>query len=266
MIGVHINRKETDAPEAPVYQYFLHNPRSGELLDLPERLVESMKRPKTYVHGPYIDRLTGGRHQNLGIAKRITEATEAKSSGYVVHIYAEPIGQLIHALGRVFHYAKKSCVLYLEPHVVSAVKRDELMRQGLSQGRYADPETMRRLVEMIKKQSWRARVGICIDTAHAWACGYNLSDPKVLKTYYSTTEGLQTFIHLNDSKQACGDDSRDIHDALCRNMWSDASLARALHMFKERHWDCIIEVTDGLRESYELACRLGHQPNTPASH
>lgn len=281
MIGVHVNRDHLETPEAPVYQYFLHNPRKGELLAMPKQIsvptAGGPSQPKSYVHGPYIDRLTAGKHQNEGIAERLLEATAAGASGYVVHVYAEPIGQILRALSRIFDIVDAGacrrsdggrCVLYLEAHVVSGAKRDELVRQGLSQGRYIDPGPMGQLILAIRKRQWCDRVGLCIDTAHAWACGYNLANERTLFLYSAIPEvygppakkgerSLSVFVHLNDSKQEFGDDTRDVHDALGRNLWSDhAALARAIACFTERGWDCIIEVGEGLAESYELAVSL----------
>ncbi len=52
-------------------------------------------------------------------------------------------------------------------------------------------------------------VGICLDTAHAWAAGYNISDAGGLRgmlEQFDTLIGLDRLkvLHINDSKATCG--------------------------------------------------------------
>ena len=58
-------------------------------------------------------------------------------------------------------------------------------------------------------------LGTCLDTAHAFAAGYDLSTPRGVEDVlaeFDETVGLDTLhcIHLNDSKHACGT-SKDEH-------------------------------------------------------
>jgi deoxyribonuclease-4 len=60
------------------------------------------------------------------------------------------------------------------------------------------------------------RVGICLDTAHAFAAGYDLAREDGLKKLVADIDrevGLEflQLIHLNDSKAACGS-RRDLHE------------------------------------------------------
>ncbi|MFB6169753.1 MAG: deoxyribonuclease IV [Haloarculaceae archaeon] len=58
-------------------------------------------------------------------------------------------------------------------------------------------------------------IGVCLDTAHAWAAGYDLSTPAAVDSVvaeFDDVVGLEHLrcIHLNDSKHGCGT-SRDEH-------------------------------------------------------
>lgn len=70
--------------------------------------------------------------------------------------------------------------------------------------------------------SYGEQIGICIDTCHIFAAGYNFSTPVLydrLKKYFNATVGLSKLgaIHINDSKKALG--SRvDRHEHIGRGM------------------------------------------------
>ncbi len=62
---------------------------------------------------------------------------------------------------------------------------------------------------LIERTGSAMNVGICLDTCHAHAAGYDLSEPKGLKSLVADLEahGLREAlraIHLNDSKKGCG--------------------------------------------------------------
>jgi hypothetical protein len=274
MLGIHLNRKHEQALDdtflhkelrIPVYQIFLHNPRSGDLIGLPEELSGGLHGAKLYVHGPYVDRLTAGRHQNEGIAKRLMEAESVGAVGYVIHVYAEPIWQIMRALTRIFHkldYKNMHIRIYLEAHVVSQKKVDELSvvknDTKWTDGRYIDPKVMRALFSRIRDEEWGPWVRVCLDTAHAWACGWDLTNRDVLVSYLKDLNQGHLMIHLNDSQQDLGEDNRDVHDVLGRKMWDQKSLSMALELFHQHRWDCIIESSSGIVESLEFARKAAH--------
>lgn len=73
-------------------------------------------------------------------------------------------------------------------------------------------EDLRDIIEMIDDKS---RVGVCIDTCHAFAAGYDLRSPEAFKETFDKLDkavGLKYVkaLHLNDSK-APFDSNRDLH-------------------------------------------------------
>lgn len=74
------------------------------------------------------------------------------------------------------------------------------------------------LAEIIGQVEDKSRVGVCIDTCHAWAAGYDLSTEAGFRDTFQTfaeTIGFEYLkgLHLNDSKKALG--SRvDRHDSI----------------------------------------------------
>jgi deoxyribonuclease-4 len=72
--------------------------------------------------------------------------------------------------------------------------------------------------ELIDKTGGPKRLGLCIDTCHLWATGYNLQDAGVVKGLIDEIDakvGLEQLklLHVNDSRDACGS-NRDRHTAL----------------------------------------------------
>ena len=72
--------------------------------------------------------------------------------------------------------------------------------------------------ELIEKTGDPKRLGLCIDTCHLWATGYDLQDSGVVKSLVDEIDakvGLDQLklLHVNDSRDACGS-NRDRHTAL----------------------------------------------------
>jgi deoxyribonuclease-4 len=74
------------------------------------------------------------------------------------------------------------------------------------------------LADIIDQVEDKSRVGVCIDTCHAWAAGYDFSDEAGFRQVFNDFSEIVGFeflkgMHLNDSKKALG--SRvDRHDSL----------------------------------------------------
>lgn len=74
------------------------------------------------------------------------------------------------------------------------------------------------LAEMIEQVDQNKRVGVCIDTAHAFAGGYDISTEEGFKDTFEKFDEIVGFdklmaMHLNDSKKECGTQV-DRHDSL----------------------------------------------------
>jgi deoxyribonuclease-4 len=72
--------------------------------------------------------------------------------------------------------------------------------------------------ELIEKTGGPKRLGLCVDTCHLWATGYDLQDAGVVKALVDEIDskvGLDQLklLHVNDSRDACGS-NRDRHTAL----------------------------------------------------
>ena len=100
----------------------------------------------------------------------------------------------------------------------------------------------------------RERVAFCLDTAHAWAAGYRLSEPDETDSLLSAWDvliGLDrlAMIHLNDSKSELG--SRlDRHEHVGAGRIGERGMAHILRQPALRHVATLIE-TPGMDEGYD---------------
>ena len=98
------------------------------------------------------------------------------------------------------------------------------------------------------------RLGFCLDTAHAWAAGIDLSDPDAIDTFlagFETRIGIErlVMIHLNDSKSELGSHS-DRHEHLGAGRIGAAGLGHLLRHPALAHATYYLE-TPGMDAGYD---------------
>ena len=99
-----------------------------------------------------------------------------------------------------------------------------------------------------------ARLGICLDTAHAWGAGHDVGDPRGVDALLEGLDrlvglGRVRLIHLNDSREALGSRA-DRHEHLGHGRIGVAGLRRLLSHPSLRHVTYILE-TPGMDEGYD---------------
>ena len=80
-------------------------------------------------------------------------------------------------------------------------------------------------------REWRKHVGVCIDTAHIFAAGYDIaSDYDGVMARFDDTVGLNRlgFMHLNDSKAPLGS-KRDRHELIAEGAIGEAPFRRIMN-------------------------------------
>ncbi len=92
---------------------------------------------------------------------------------------------------------------------------------------------------------YEERLGVCLDTAHLWGAGYDISGEqttlKVLNSFAETI-GLERLkvIHLNDTKMALGS-HRDVHARLGEGIIGEEGLRALLHDVRLDHIAVLLE-------------------------
>ena len=98
------------------------------------------------------------------------------------------------------------------------------------------------------------RLGFCIDAAHAWGAGYDISRPEAIDAMLARFDeligiGRLPMIHLNDSKSERGSRT-DRHEHVGAGRIGEAGMAHLLRHPQLRHAAYFVE-TPGMDEGYD---------------
>ena len=202
------------------FQIFTRNPRGWKFKKLNMDEVEEFKRKVvTYKfdpvvsHMPYLPNLSSPQKSlyNKSVKSLSAELERCGTLGipYVVTHLGSHLGKgsdiglekLVNAINQAISQNQNSVMLLLEN---TAGTKNSM---GSSFGE------IKRILDRVEKKD---RVGICFDTAHAYAAGYDLSSSRgVDETFakFDSVLGLKVLkvIHLNDSEVALGS-GRDRHE------------------------------------------------------
>ena len=118
-----------------------------------------------------------------------------------------------------------------------------------------DPHDLQLILEKIDKPE---KLGFCIDTAHAYAYGFNIADEKDQDAYISLlgeTIGLRNvnLIHLNDVDNACGSRSDNPHIPAGDGLIGAKALKRFIFHKTFSKLPLILELPPSLSEKEEKA-------------
>jgi deoxyribonuclease-4 len=202
---------------AAALQVFVSNPRGWALSAGDPAKDDEFREACTlpvFVHAPYL--------VNFGSP---TEATLRKSAEAVAHGLRR--GAAIGAKGVVFHAGS----------AVAGTHRDEAMKQVRERilplldgdgplllveptagGGQALAATVQDLGPYFDVLDFHPRLGVCLDTCHAWAAGHDLATPGGMKRTLDALvrtvgRGRLALVHANDSKDPLGS-ARDRHESI----------------------------------------------------
>jgi deoxyribonuclease-4 len=170
-----------------------------------------------YVHAPYL--------VNFGSP---TELTRSRSAGALAHSLRR--GRLVGAAGVVVHagsavdaeHRDRSLVLMRELllPILDALTDDDpmVLIEPTAGGGQALAARVEDLPPLFDALGWHPRLGLCVDTCHAYAAGHDVSAPAGMRRMLDEVvdavgaERLR-LVHANDSKDPCGS-GRDRHAAI----------------------------------------------------
>jgi deoxyribonuclease IV len=202
-------------------QIFARSPQRWRQKPLEAEEIEAFARNKekfnirpVFIHIPYLLNLASPnpklyKASTLAYIEDMLEAA-ALHADYIVthmgsHVQTTEVGglkRLARALNRVIEKTKDSKV---------AILLENTAGSGSWLGYKFSHQ--RRVLERVKEKD---RVGLCLDTAHAYAAGYDLAAEEGLSKLLSDIDqqvGLAKLklVHLNDTAQAMGS-HRDVHE------------------------------------------------------
>jgi len=204
------------------FQMFTRNPRGWKYKKLDRGEAEEFKRKvgsynlsPAVAHMPYLPNLSSPKKliYNKSVKSLSAELDRCGTLGiqYIVTHLGSHLGagsdigleKIVGAINRALSENTNEVMLLLENTA------------GTKNSMGSSFEDIKRILARVEN---RQRVGICLDTAHAYAAGYDLHSPRcvdeTLKKFDSVLGlGLLKVIHLNDSQVGLGA-GRDRHEHL----------------------------------------------------
>ncbi|RJO59205.1 deoxyribonuclease IV [Candidatus Parcubacteria bacterium] len=205
------------------YQLFSRPPQGGPAPKLTVEIINKFKAgnqkykiPRTYIHAPYFINFASSNNRiKYGSISIVREELERAS---VLGVTA-----MMTHLGSAKELPEKTALKTVSEglkKVLAGYKGTALFLIENSAGAgQTVGDTLEELAFFTKAlRPYRAKIGICFDTCHAFATGYDLRDTKGLDKLLKEFEkkiGLSflKLIHANDSQAALGE-HRDRHEHL----------------------------------------------------
>jgi deoxyribonuclease-4 len=206
--------------ECDTFQMFTRNPRGWKFKKLSpdetkefRRKVESYNLKPVVAHMPYLPNLSSPRKviYNKSVKSLSTELERCAILGipYIVtHLGSH--------LGKGPEIGLERIVTAVNETISKNNGNVMLLLENTAGTKNSMGSTFEEIGRILKGLKNRRRVGVCFDTAHAFAAGYDLrTAEKVNETFAKFDEilglGLLKVIHLNDSKGELGS-NRDRHE------------------------------------------------------
>jgi len=250
---------------AQALQVFVSNPRGWALSAGDPARDEEFRSACTapvYVHTPYL--------VNFGSP---TEATLRKSVLSVQHSLERGAalgarGVVVHAGSAVAGAHRDVAMRQLREHLLpllDAIAEDgpELLVEPTAGGGQALAATVQDLGPYFAALDDHPRLGVCLDTCHAFAAGHDLAAPggmrKTLDALVRAVgRGRLQLVHANDSKDPVGS-SRDRHEAIGQGHIGKDPFAELFRHPATRNVPVVIETPGDAashRRDLELLCAL----------
>ncbi len=253
-IGCHVSIAGgiCNAPEraaglgCEVMQIFTRSPQGGGSKELDKEIVEKFKIQNSkfkirniYVHTPYYINLASANNRiRYGSVSAIKEELERASligAKYVMtHLGSakdlgekEGIKKTIEMLSKTLDGYKGSCKLLLE----NSAGAGEIIGDDLKE-----------LSQIIKKVSDKNIAGICLDTQHSFASGYDWTNFEKTIKRIDGEIGIKNIklIHANDSMTECGS-NKDRHEHIGKGLIGKKSFEKIVKFAKKNKIDMILE-------------------------
>ena len=197
------------------------------LTSITGRAPDAAGAAQIIIHGAYVDNPWSGNEAGIvNIRTELATCREIGALGVIVHLAAgannaATLERVFAAISDIGHDIRENTILYLEINAAKA-----------SHNTFETPHKLEALFNKISTCTTRGlKIGLCIDTAHLFACGVALATAADAKLWFEdliarlaqfeAVFGYQTpiMIHLNDSATPCGS-GRDEHAVVGRgNLW-----------------------------------------------
>lgn len=223
MLGFHVSKEKTTYEKAlesaqeeygiTSAQIFVSGPYSRAMTKMDHKLVRKTVKKlgiSLYAHNAHVGHPWEGLdHQIEFIQNQLDVCAKTGILGLVIHLPKKSIEEVMEVLPKLLH---PTVEVLLE---IPSMKPDP----NLS---WETPERINLLCRQIRRAKLE-NVGICIDTAHIFACGYDISTKAQAEEWLNALRypSMIHMLHLNDSKVPLGA-NKDVHAQIGKGyMWKD---------------------------------------------
>lgn len=246
-------------------QIFSDNPTAWRRRTAPPRELPAFReRLDTYeiapvaIHAAYLVNLAGPDpdfwERSIGILAHELETGPAFGARYVnVHIGSHRGAGVAEGTRRLADGVARALAAIEDPPDTPMVVLENSSGGGFGLG--ATVEELAGIAEALEASGiGDEHVGFCLDAAHAWGAGYDVSKPDVTDALLESFDrqiGIRrlVMVHLNDSKSDLGSRS-DRHEHVGAGQIGEAGMAHLLRQPLLAHATYFIE-TPGMDEGYD---------------
>ena len=267
-LGVHLftNKgllqaiKEAEVMDINAIQLFIHSPASWKVSSIPNQISlqfkEAILKAKikfVFAHSSYLINLASPKEQVyknsiICLKKELNLCKQLGIPFLVVHTGSPLNKGEKYGIEKIIKSLKKIDEEgYLE-------KTGILLENTAGAGNTLGWK-LEQLAEILKALPQKEKIGICLDTCHLLASGYNISNSKGLrKTLKSFSQliGMERLklLHLNDSFYPCNS-RRDKHQHIGKGYIGRKGFSNIVNEPKLKHLPMILETPKGVNYNYD---------------
>jgi deoxyribonuclease-4 len=235
LFGGHVSGGVKAAPEraneigANALQLFVQSPRAWRFPDHdPDVLAGFPQRAKeagieaVFVHAIYLCNVASPDDELYEksvttLRNTVDAACAIEADGVVFHVGSH--------LGAGFEAGLKRAAPAVELVLERCSDRTWLLIENSAGTGGTIGRSLEELAALFERLEGHPRLGVCLDSCHLWASGYDVTDPAALDTLLDEFDSLIGLgrlraLHVNDSQTALGS-NRDRHANLCEGLIGD---------------------------------------------
>lgn len=245
--GAHKTIENARAEKLECFQFFSRSPQGGKAPELTPEIVAEFQQGLTdnhftaYIHAPYFINLASVSqriyHGSVSVLREELERGNVLGvHSMMAHIGSSKGQERSVALTRVVDAVKK---------ILDGYDGDTWFLLEISAGAGEIIGGRFEEVAEILQRVNHPKLGVCFDTCHAFASGYNLRTPHAVSAVVSEFDkvvGLQYLkvSHVNDSKGEIGD-NKDRHEHIGKGKIGAEGIAAFINHPRLRELDMILE-------------------------
>jgi deoxyribonuclease IV len=221
LLGFHVSIKDS-LPSAfdnaaafgcNTFQMFTRNPRGWAFKPLPPEVAAAFREkrdqprfPKIVVHMPYLPNLASPDPATIKLSRASLSEEVKRCDALGVDYLVTHIGS---HLGKGPTEGVKNVAAACDQALAGSRGRTTILLENMAGQKNCVGARFEELASIIKMTKHPGRVGVCLDTCHAYAAGFDLSSRAAVKTTLGLVDELLGLdrvrvVHLNDSKGKLG--------------------------------------------------------------